>query len=76
VPLRATKKIIADAITQYIEELRDPAENKVHVEKIPLYGKRIHPDTILKKLKVLAGRFMHPDLALWELALKIDISDV
>lgn len=76
VPLRTTKKTITACITQYIEEFRDPEENKAHIEKVPLYGKRIHPDAILKKLKVLAGRFMYPDLALWELALKIDISDV
>lgn len=74
VPLRANTKVIKKTIDDFLKEFRDPEANTKYVEKVPLYGKRIHPDAILKKLKLLICRFMYPDLLLWELGVKANIS--
>ena len=74
VPLRAPKAYVKKRVLEYLDEFRDPRTNPKYPEKIPLKGKRIHSEAILKKLKLLICRYMYPNLALWEIALKLNLS--
>lgn len=74
VPLRAPKAYVKKRVLEYLDEFRDPSINTRCPEKIPLKGKRIHTDALLNKLKLLVYRYMHPDLALWEIALELNLS--
>ena len=74
VPLRAPKAYVKKQVLAYLDEFRDPRTNYRHPEQLPLKGRRIHSDAILKKLKLLICRYMYPNLALWEIALKLNLS--
>lgn len=74
IPLGMTKRKALAQLSYIIDHEQVPVIVKAQKPKRPFTAKRLHQDTLRKYLNVLKGRAIDPELPLWKLGLKCNIS--
>lgn len=74
IPLGMTKRKTLAQLSLLIDHEKVPLVPRAQKPKRAFTAKRLHRDTLWKYLNILKGRAMSPDMPLWKLGLKCNIS--